>query len=389
MKKPSLYIFLVLMWCNLSLADASKLWKFDDNYLTAKCFVHEWMSSDNFEDYYLKYGPKVIEAYSGTTQDMSGVQKYDFFFQRIGHYYKKYIPLNETFEASWGGDKLTLTTFLADCSKKKDFKIDYEKDFYEVVDNDKYKDKNLKTKCQLLSPRLVREPKCLDIKTIRYTQVFFPGSMPPDSQYNIYGIYELDNEKIILPLAFDVVVEKKEKKQTKVLRKDFFSWLSSQKGYSNTNQLIWDENFDIYINKTIPKIEVLLGFTKRKKEALIYSFRAVIGGPPDKLIYSEDRRYLLASACRPSECSSKGLIWFDTKDEKSIGLIKHSFWDELDFSKYEDNQILIFSSDYLELPSEFVNSVSAWMKKNEIVPSKVRFIKVDNSINDITKEFNK
>ena len=107
------------------------------------------------------------------------------------------------------------------------------------------------------------------------------------------------------------------------------------------------------------------------------------------MIYSEDRRYLLASACRHGECSSKGLIWFDTKDEKSIGLIKHSFWDELDFSKYEDNQILIFSSDYLELPSEFVNSVSDWMKKNEIVPSKVRFIKVENSINDITKEFNK
>ena len=102
MKKLSLYVFLVLLWCNASLADTNKLWKFEDNYLTAKCFIHEWMSSDNFEDYYLKYGPKVIEAYSGTTQDMSGVQKYDFFFQRIGHYYKKYIPLNETFEASWG-----------------------------------------------------------------------------------------------------------------------------------------------------------------------------------------------------------------------------------------------------------------------------------------------
>ena len=80
MKKLSLYIFLVLMWCNASLADTSKLWKFEDNYLTAKCFVHEWMSSDNFEDYYLKYGPKVIEAYSNHTKDMSGVQKYDFFF---------------------------------------------------------------------------------------------------------------------------------------------------------------------------------------------------------------------------------------------------------------------------------------------------------------------
>ena len=101
------------------------------------------------------------------------------------------------------------------------------------------------------------------------------------------------------------------------------------------------------------------------------------------MIYSEDRRYLLASACRHGECSSKGLIWFDTKDEKSIGLIKHSFWDELDFSKYEDNQIFIFSSDYLELPSEFISSVSTWMKKNEIVPSKIRFIGSDNTINEI------
>ena len=124
MKKLLGIVVLGLLWCNTSLADASKLWKLEDNYLTAKCFIHEWMSSDNFEDYYLKYGPKVIEAYSNHTKDMSGVQKYDFFFQRIGHYYKKYIPLNETFEASWGGDKLTLTTFLTDCSKKKDFKIE-------------------------------------------------------------------------------------------------------------------------------------------------------------------------------------------------------------------------------------------------------------------------
>ena len=77
-------------------------------------------------------------------------------------------------------------------------------------------------------------------------------------QNNIYGIYELDNEKIILPLAFDVVVEKKEKKEIKVLRKDFFSWLSSQKEYSNTNQLIWDEDYEIYINKTIIESVIIM-----------------------------------------------------------------------------------------------------------------------------------
>ena len=79
------------------------------------------------------------------------------------------------------------------------------------------------------------------------------------------------------------------------------------------------------------------------------------------MIYSKNRRYLLASACRPSECTSKGLIWFDTKDEKSIGLIKHSFWDNP--SEYKKNQIFIFSNYYKELPSEFVNTISVWMKK--------------------------
>ena len=33
----------------------------------------------------------------------------------------------------------------------------------------------------------------------------------------------------------------------------------------------------------------MLGFTKRKKEKLIRSFREVIDGPPDKLIYSKNR----------------------------------------------------------------------------------------------------
>ena len=81
----------------------------------------------------------------------------------------------------WGKDNLTLTTFLNDCSTKKNFKINYEKNFYEVVVNDKLKDKDLKTKCQILSPQLVRELKCLDIKTIKYTEVFFPGSLCPSS----------------------------------------------------------------------------------------------------------------------------------------------------------------------------------------------------------------
>ena len=370
MKKFLGILVLGLLWCSNSFGETADAWKIDNKYLTPKCFVYEWMSSDNFKAFHNKYSPEKVKFTS---------PKWDDWWNNIGLYFGKEIPLEDSFEVWWGENTLSLTRYLKDCTSSKPITEDKEKLLsYEVSGT------MPKGSCKILAPNV--SAKCLDIKIIRFTQAF-TGSMPPKSQNNIYGIYELDNEKIILPLAFDVVVEKKEKKEIKVLRKDFFSWLSSQKEYSNTNQLLWDEDFRIYIDQTIPKIEVLLGFSKRKKTLLKYNFKNVIGGPPDKLVYSEDRRYLLASACRPRECPSKGLIWFDTKDEKSIGLIRHSFWDELDFSKYEDNQILIFSSDYLELPSEFVNSVSAWMKKNEIVPTKVRFIGPDNTIKEIKSNF--
>ena len=94
MKKYFGIILLILFYSSETFAVENKSWKFLDNYLTPKCFVYEWMSSDNFEDYYLKYGPNVIEAYSNHTQHMSSQQKSDFFFKRIGHYFfgSKSIP---------------------------------------------------------------------------------------------------------------------------------------------------------------------------------------------------------------------------------------------------------------------------------------------------------
>ena len=55
---------------------------------------------------------------------MSPRQQSNFFFQSIGNFYPTAIPINDTFEASWGGDQLSLTTNLNDCSSKKDFEID-------------------------------------------------------------------------------------------------------------------------------------------------------------------------------------------------------------------------------------------------------------------------
>ena len=355
-----------------------KIWEHNGKYLTEKCFVHEWISGDNFEEFYDRYSPPVIKAYKQLYEELSAKKKVNYFFKFIGNYYVTYIPLDEKFEASWGDDKLSLATSLEKCSKQSIFKIDKTKDYYELVTNPALANEELKTKCLLRGSIIISKAKCLDIKTIQYTQVF-PG-MSPYSQAIDFGIYEYNNKKIILPLRFNVELPK-QIKRTNNLRDDFFEWLSNQNEHFNTNSLYWDDDFKAYLNNTIPKIDLLIGFTGDKKGSLYDNFSAVISGPPDSLKYSEDQRYLLASACRARECPSKGLIWIDTKEEKSIGLIKHAFWESL--KNIKEDQILLFSTDYEKIPKEFLNSVKIWMKKNEVTPSVIRMINKDTQIKEL------
>jgi len=355
-----------------------KIWEHNGKYLTEKCFVHEWISGDNFEEFYDRYSPPVIKAYKQLYEELSAKKKVNYFFKFIGNYYVTYIPLDEKFEASWGDDKLSLATSLEKCSKQSIFKIDKTKDYYELVTNPALANEELKTKCLLRGSIIISKAKCLDIKTIQYTQVF-PG-MSPYSQAIDFGIYEYNNKKIILPLRFNVELPK-QIKRTNNLRDDFFEWLSNQNEHFNTNSLYWDDDFKAYLNNTIPKIDLLIGFTGDKKGSLYDNFSAVISGPPDSLKYSEDQRYLLASACRARECPSKGLIWIDTKEEKSIGLIKHAFWESL--KNIKEDQILLFSTDYEKIPKEFLDSVKIWMKKNEVTPSVIRMINKNTQIKEL------
>jgi len=140
-----------------------------------------------------------------------------------------------------------------------------------------------------------------------------------------------------------------------------------------------------YYHKHYTPDNLLIGFTGDKKGSLLDNFSSVISGPPNILKYSDDERYLLASACRAHECSSKGLIWIDTKEKKSIGLIRHAFWNTL--TDYKKNQFLLFSKDYEEIPLEFVNSVKNWIKSEEITsPSIVRMIDSDSEIKVLNKD---
>ena len=357
-------IILSFFFCINTYADVNK-WKYQDNYLTTKCFINEWPSSDNFKEFYERYFPTVKKEFSGLIKEMSPRQQSNFFFQSIGNFFPKVIPIKDTFEASWGGDQLSLTTNLVDCSSNEEYVIDKSLDFITVIDDALVYEEELplKLKCSMFAPDIlyVAKAKCLDIKTIGYNTVYTGGTMPNDVQYNTYGIYEYRGEKIILPLKFDVIL-REVKEDLKVLRDDFFSWLSTQEEYSNMNQLKWDDDFQIYIQQTY----LDKSYRDRIEDGL--------SGPPNMLKYYDNKRFISGSACKQSQCITKTLVWFDTKEEKSIALIHDDEYDN-------KPELTIVSYDYNELPKNFVIAVRDWMIEEKIAgPKKISLINKDNKV---------
>ena len=55
------------MWGGSAFAEENK-WKYEGKYLTAECFVYEWVSSDNFEEFYDRYFPSVKNSFSSSTK---------------------------------------------------------------------------------------------------------------------------------------------------------------------------------------------------------------------------------------------------------------------------------------------------------------------------------
>ena len=106
------FICFFLLFSNISISAESINWKVDGKYLTPKCFVYEWMSSDNFEEFYKKYYPKIKNNL------IPKEERYPDFFKRIGNFYVEHIPLEDVFKSSWGED-LSLTTYLQSCLSEK------------------------------------------------------------------------------------------------------------------------------------------------------------------------------------------------------------------------------------------------------------------------------
>ena len=100
-------------------------------------------------------------------------------------------------------------------------------------------------------------------------------------------------------------------------------------------------------------------------------------------IYSNDKRYEIQYGCKPRDCDNKGMFWIDNKENISIGVIRHTFWEKLDFSKSKPNQIFIFTNSSKKidmLPKEFKSSYNEWLKVKEISPSLIRYYNSNGEI---------
>ena len=123
--------------------------------------------------------------------------------------------------------------------------------------------------------------------------------------------------------------------------------------------------------------------SNNKKISLFDNFLKVLRGPPNKIKYLENDRYIVASACRAHSCPEKGFVWIDTKEKLLIGLILHYFFEKEE--NLDDGYFLIFSKNYQtfdKLPEQFFISLKEWIKEEKINPEKIRFIGTDNSIKE-------
>ena len=360
MKKLLGILVLSLLWFIPVSADHddTKAWEVDGEYLTPKCFLYEWHSSDNFEEYYDRYAPEN--------------KKWEDWWNNIGLYYGKEIPLEDSFEASWGGDTLSLTRYLKDCTSSKPITHVMEDGFYEAYHITIDVPKKF---CKDLAPNI--KSKCLDLKVIFQ----YKNYRTPFTYHYLYGVFELENkEKIILILKdfhsdeeFDefrvaIGIEEPEKESENINIDELYNWIKDQTEHNNANALIHDKEnrFDNLIESEIP-------------ESKVSEFSNNLGGPPDGVNYYENRRYVTTSACKGHECPSKAFVFFDTTEKYTIGLIREY---EGDFRIYSKTH-----KEFKNLPKVFNKAVKEWMEEVGISKKQVFFTGSSEVTIEVTKDF--
>ena len=177
-------------------------WKTPDGLIPPQCFVRQWMSSDNFEEFETKYA----------------IKSHAEFRENPGKYIGSKIPKLAPIVPSWGGDRLVLATPYDLClngSIRGGYVIEPKK-LNITVDKNSIESKYCSSetscteyacsvlanvpqkKCQELAPHF--KGKCQQSYLIAVGD-YSGGSMGWDYGYNIYGLFLLkDEQRFILPL---------------------------------------------------------------------------------------------------------------------------------------------------------------------------------------------
>ncbi len=168
-----------------------------------------------------------------------------------------------------------------------------------------------------------------------------------------------------------------------------FEWIKTQKILS-TSDIVSIDKFKQFLKLNLSSKSLWLGMSSNKKKiSLTENLYVVLGGPPNKIRYLENDRYIVISACRFRSCPEKGFVWIDTEKEIVVGLILHYAIENEE--NYDVGYFLIFSKDieaFDKIPEQFYRPLKEWMIKQEVsMPEKIRFIGTNDSITLVPDEY--
>ena len=174
-------------------SDPDKAWNIDGKFIKPECFENnlmEWMSSDNYQEYYTKYLGK-------ETEDSFEDKEFRRFVNNIGLYIGKEVPLNDLFNTSWGS-KISLTLDLKDCLilNPEIFVQLNEDDTEKYISYEILKNYDL-NQAKILAPNL--NEKFVSIKEIR-TKFDSNSSMGVTYSIVTYGVLKKDSKFLMIPL---------------------------------------------------------------------------------------------------------------------------------------------------------------------------------------------
>jgi hypothetical protein len=148
---------------------------------------------------------------------------------------------------------------------------------------------------------------------------------------------------------------------------DDVKWFAVQTEFKDSYELInndkdkrFEEFLDYQINDMKSFVWEDLGIDGTVVDELLSIFQRANGG----YTISKDNRYVVISGCEYKNCTKKGLVFIDTKDDYVIALIRHQSYqpDKTDSAVESDDWLILSQAhdEYEDLPREFIDAVTEW-----------------------------